>query len=168
VTASPMNDLLLGEMWSAVRTRLDSATMRGICNPTSDADKPCVYVAGIDDFEDPEGPEAEDWGRVVVQATDTLWPVAEMEGATRKLGFVVRTEFNNLKAEGYSAFTGLELSQQEAYRLLQRWTPTGFASLLVGFGLYRFRAPQPTPQRDDERGLLLLSSEFRFEAAGAP
>lgn len=168
MTAAPMNRLLLAGLWPVMKDRLDTATMRSICNTSGASPSPCVYVSGIDDFSEPEGDESEDWGRVVIVPTQTLWPVAEVEGQTRKVGFLIRTEFNNLSAVGYNPFVGLELSQQEGYDRLQRWTPGAIDGVLVAFGLYRNEAPQPIPQRDDDRGLVWLSSSYRLEVSGPP
>lgn len=165
MTFSVMNDPRIEPLLAALKTQLDTSTMRGICNPSGDT-KACVFVAGLDEFSDPEGPEKTDWGRVVIVPTDTLWPTDEVEGWTRKLGFLVRTEFNNLAARGYTPMTGLELAQRESYHRLQRWAPTGLDGVLVAFPMYRSRAPQPIPQRDDERGLRFLSSEYRTEVSG--
>jgi hypothetical protein len=168
MTVSPMNDLLIGAFWRAIKTRLDSDTMRAICNPTGTSpSEPCVYVAGLDDYSAEEGTRDEDWGRVVVVPVETLWETPDVEGWTSKIAFLVRVEFNRYATVGYQPDVGLELAQAEAYGLLQRWIPQGLSRVLVAFPVYRGRRPQPIPQVDDERDLLFTSSEFRTELAGS-
>jgi hypothetical protein len=163
-----MNDLQVWRLWPVLKDRLDSATMRAICNVTGTSPSvPCVYVAGIDSVpEQGDGAKDEDWGRVVVVPTDTLWPIDDVEGWTTKLGFLVRIEFNRMAAPGYKPWIGLERAQAEAYHLLQGWVPTGIAELRVAFRFYRKRRPQPIPQNDDDRDLLFTSSEYRTELSG--
>jgi hypothetical protein len=168
VTYNAMNDLLTEALWAAMIARLDTATMRGILNVTGSAptDPAPIYLAGRDDFSGNEGDENEDWGRLVLVPTSTLWSRPEGPGMTRPIGFLARSEFNDYTAEGYNPARGLELSQREVYRRLQGWTPTGLDDVLVALPVFRHRAPDPVPVHDQPRGLLLLSSEYRTEVSG--
>lgn len=157
-----MNAPLLDAFWTALKTRLDTATMQGILGGAGR-----IHVAGVEEIPPREGPENADWGRVVVVPSDALWPRIEVAYEPQHFALLLRAEFNDWKASGYSASRGLGLAQQEAYTLLDAWLPTGVSGVLFVLPLTRRSAPQVAPLRDEDRGLLVTSSQYRAEIVGA-
>lgn len=155
-----MNDLLLGEFWTAVRARLDSATMQTFTGTPGQ-----VLLAGSD-LIPTENTDATDWKRILILPVQTLWPQLDAPGEPRGIGWLVRAEANAWEQRGYDPGVGLGLMQREAYRQLDTWSPTGFTQLRVLLPIYRVTPPDPVPLMDDERHCWYTTSQFRAQVAG--
>lgn len=155
------NDLRLDKVWEAVRTRLTTARMGQI-----------LYLGEIfratQAFESPENAEDRPWGRIVLVPTTTLWNTVDVPGETAKINFLVRIEFNNFGGEGYDPTTDLEQAQEEVWKQLQNWEPTGIDGAFIAFHFYRRTRPQPMPFFDNDQKVWWTSAEYRFEALAVP
>lgn len=149
----------LGELWGALRVRLDTSRMRTILGGSQR-----VYYKS-DDYSRPEDARNRPWGRLVFGQTTTVWPAVEQQGATERLSINVRAEFNDFAGAGYDVNVALDAAQSEAYAALQGWSPASFTYVLVALPMYRQSAVNDEPLWDDSRGLWMTAVEYRCEIA---
>lgn len=153
-----MADVRLDEFWTMMKLRLSSTRMTDILYGSGR-----IYRA-TDDYSVPEGGENEPWGRLIIVPVAVAWSPIFVPGESRKENFLIRTEFNNYEDEGYEVTFDLEAAQEEAYNLLEGWTPVLNSAQIV-FNVYRRSFPQPIPFMDSPTSTWWTSSEYRFEAA---
>ncbi len=154
-----MPSLRIASLWGAIKTQLNTTRMGQINGGMNR-----IYYL-TDDFGSPEGPETMAWSRVVVVPAVRAWAEIDTPGEIRTVGFLIRSEANDVRLAGYDVGTMLEASQDEAYARLHGWKPTGFTRFVVALPFYRWTPPQPVPMWDGERHLWFLSSEFRVDLA---
>lgn len=152
------DDVRLAEFWDALKTRLDTTRMRALLGGAGR-----IYKA-TEDFADAEGPESGPWARLVIIPASTIWPVITAPGYARRVAWMLRAEVNNFSGGNFDPIRTLEGVHDEAYKLLEYWTPAGFDDLLVVVHVYRAASPQSMPFWDEPRMLWLMSAEYRMEA----
>jgi hypothetical protein len=148
----------LAELWPAIQARIDTPEAIQIMNGGR-------TFRATENFAAFRGPEGSPWGMQVVKPTATLWPVQEVSDFFRPVGFQVATYMN--APVGYVIEEPIEKLQDIVYKQLHEWTPAAntFKRVLVSFKITRQRPPQAMPEWDADRGLWMLSSDFRTEAA---
>jgi hypothetical protein len=134
-----------------------------------------VYVA----HQAPEGlplgaAQGGEWGRVIVEAAQAAFPLVKTSSLLRTVRFGILTQVSDFRpADGtvVDPMAKLENMQEEAQRLLERWSPGVIRNaanqprMMVARPIWQQEEPQGTPQWDDTDNLWWLSSLYAFEAA---
>ena len=161
----PVGSILDYQYLAAVKARLAGLDRirRLLGDPSAVLPTERVYLVD-DDYEAPEGTESAPWGRIVILPATIPWEVVEDPGGLKRIQYLVRVEFNDFKATGYSVRASLEETHMEVHGLLHNWVPTGLASMTIAIPTYRYSRPSAMLW-DATRNLWFQSAEYRTEAA---
>lgn len=150
------------ELWAAIRDRLKTARMTTVLGGAGR-----VFVEG--EYSGPQWAENASGGRVVVVPTvHAVGGGAWVSGEVNESGFLIRSDFNNYRADGYDPAIGLEATQREAFDLLQYWPGGTYSRVMVARTVYLVERWQPRPLYDEATGTVFLSSYYRVGVAEAP
>jgi hypothetical protein len=149
------------EFWDALVARLRAnATLTTLLGGANR-----VYKV-TDDFSEPEdSTDTRPWGRVVVVPSNTLWPSPDVAGQTKTVSWLMRVEFNDFAASGYSVDVSMDAALAAVDSLLVGWLPTGFSHVLVALPVFRFTSPRALAEWDETRGVWWKSIEYRTEVS---
>lgn len=151
----------LQPFWEALKTQLATARMDSILGGAGR-----IYLA-TDDYGAPEAAEDQAWGRLVIIATQTLWPNLHGESYRWPVGWIVRAEVHDPGGR-YEPGVALEAAQDEVYKRIDQWIPAPFAAGMIAEPIQRWQRHEPMARWDVVRGLWYNSAGYRTQAAPAP
>jgi hypothetical protein len=154
------------ELWPAMQARLNTVALAAVLRGPSR-----VYVEGA---QAPAGLENDrDWGSVAIVPTRSLWNPPARPGESRGVGFLLRAEFNNLVAPGYTPDVSIGAAHRVIMKRIQGWvpapvngagveqTPADFRHIRPATDVQIASYAQPRALWDDDRGMWYSSAEYR-------
>lgn len=158
---TPATPPILRPVWDAALARLRTYLAASYETLT---DSGQVYRAGTDPWN---GPQDEQWWRVALVPIVRAWPVDDQPGRALVTPFGVRSEVH-VPDEDWDPMRMLEVTQREVFMALHGWKPAA-GDLTDGAGgqlayvrnpTVRSALPDPTPIRDDDRGVWTSMGEY--------
>ena len=151
------------DLWPVLRDRIATPTMGKILGGPGR-----VFIEG--DFVGQPWAEAQPGGRAVIVPVQVLGGIPWEEGSPLKLRFLVRTDFNDIRATGYNPSREAERAQQEAARRLNHFEPGTVlvsSQVMALSQVWLDAAWQPRVLPDEDSGALFLSSSWFVDVASA-
>jgi hypothetical protein len=148
------------DLWPVLRDRIATGTLATILGGAGR-----VYIEG--DYVGQPWAEDSQGGRAVIVPVLPAGGIHWTPGHPLTQRFLVRTDFNNYRAEGYNPSRSAELAQREVTRRLRGWTPVLVSTQVMAASPVRMdEVWQPRVLEDpDATGTVFLSSGWLVDVA---